>query len=76
MKQKKPLTEEEHKEMITELILIDSPESARRFHKKYKKYGHGLPLIARYPKLPRYLCYVSILFSLMSIILSLAAMRL
>ena len=76
MEQKKPLTEEEHKEMIAELILIDSPESARRFHKKYKKYGHGLPLIARYPKLPQYLCYVSILFSLMSIILSLAAMRL
>lgn len=76
MKKKKPLTEEEHKKMIAELMFIDSPESARRFHKKYKKYGHGLPLTARYPKLPLYLSYVSFWLSLLALILTLAAMLL
>ena len=72
MGKKKLLTDEEHSEMITELMLIDSPQQAREFHKKYKKYGHGLPIMVRYPNLPRYLSYVSILLSMLALLLSIA----
>ena len=74
MAKKKLLTDEEHSEMITELMLIDSPQQAREFHKKYKKYGHGLPLLARYPDLPKYLSYISIFFSMLALLLSVAAL--
>ena len=72
MAKKKLLTDEEHSEMITELMLIDSPQQAREFHKKYKKYGHGLPISVRYPNLPRYLSYVSVLLSALALLLSIA----
>ena len=69
---KELLTNEEHSEMITELMLIDSPQQAREFHKKYKKYGHGLPIRDRYPDLITFLKWLPSLISVIALAISIA----
>ena len=72
MAKKKLLTDEEHSEMITELMLIDSPQQAREFHKKYKKYGHGLRVVDRYPELLTVLRWLPVVVSGISLAISIA----
>lgn len=49
-KNKKLLTEQELSVMHRELSRISSAKEARAWHKKYKKYGHSIPFLDRYPK--------------------------
>lgn len=74
MRKKKLLTNEEYEVMMGELLVIETPKEARAFHKRYSKYGHGLPLLARYPNLPKYLSYISIFFSMLALLLSVATL--
>lgn len=72
MKNKKPLTVQERKEMYRELSNINSAKEARAYHKKYKKYGrgYGLPFYDRYPNFHLWCMGVSVILSLAAIVIS------
>ena len=74
MRKKKLLSAEESKEMFAELTLIETPEEARAFHKKYNKYGYGIPFSMRYPKMIGALRWVPVLVSAISLAISIAVL--
>ena len=73
---KKELTKQQHAEMISEMNSIKSPKDARAFHKKYKKYGHGLYWHDRYPKFHLWCMGVSVILSITAVVISSIALLL
>ena len=69
---KKELAKEEYRKALEELSNVNGSKEARAYHKKYKKYGLGLPFYSRYPYFPLIVSAISIAVSCMALIYKIA----
>ena len=68
-KKKKEMTRREYEESLKRMRKIATPEEARAFHKKMRKYKNGprLPLFMRYPEFPMQLSIVALAVAILEL---------